>query len=49
MAGAEGMSAAVPREAEPASSAQQGASVAPGSCCHEEQDRSQSSLNHLVV
>lgn len=49
MAGAEGMSAAVPWEAEPASSAQQGAFVAPGSCCHEGQDRSESPLNHLVV
>lgn len=34
--GAEGMSAAVPWEAEPASTAHQGASVAPGSCFHTE-------------
>lgn len=49
MAGAEGMSVAVPREAEPASSACQGASVASGSCFHIEQGRSKSSLNYLVV
>lgn len=48
MAGAEGMTAAVPQEAEPASSACQGASVAPGSCFHPEQGRSKSSLSHLV-
>lgn len=40
MAEAEGVSAAVPQEAELASSAQQETSVAPGSCCHSGQDRS---------
>lgn len=39
----------LPREAEPASSARQGASVAPGGSFHTEQDRRKSSLNHLVV
>lgn len=48
-AGAEGMSAAVPWEAEPDSSAHQGACVAPGSCFHTEQGRSNSSQNHLGV